>query len=81
MLLTVLGCLALVAIFCLTWRRWPQFALGLLFGTLLALPFAAILPTPTIDTLPIWLPPLPLALIAATLLAFGIAAWRIGTRR
>jgi hypothetical protein len=77
MLIWLLG----VAIFVLLWGAlWRTSAKGG-FGVLVGLPVAWLLSrllTPYVtgmETIPIWLPPLPLALIAVTLFVFGAIIW------
>jgi hypothetical protein len=59
------------------WRTQPAFAGGVMIG----LPVAWILsddirPYVTgMDEIPLWLPPLPFALVAVTLLVFGAVVW------
>ncbi|HEX6999392.1 MAG TPA: hypothetical protein VF322_14730 [Gammaproteobacteria bacterium] len=73
--LAVVG--VLVVLWGLAWRSNPKFA----FGVLLGLPLAWIvsrLVTPYItgmQEIPVWLPPLPLSLVALTLFVFGGLVW------
>jgi hypothetical protein len=73
----LIGVVVFVIIWAGLWRSQPKAA----FGVLLGLPIAWILSlftTPYVtgmDEIPIWLPPLPLAIIAATLFFFGVRTW------
>jgi len=77
MLIWLLG----VAIFILIWGRlWNSMpAAG--FGVLIGLPLAwlaSLLLTPYVTgmkDIPLWLPPLPLAIVAFTLFVFGVIVW------
>jgi hypothetical protein len=60
--------------------RRSQFAIGLAGGAVLALVIALVGWTTVRSDLaagefPLWLPPLPFALVAITLFGFGMAAW------
>jgi xanthine/uracil permease len=56
--------------------RRSRLALGMLAGVVLALPALSMRESlVTAQSIPIWLPPLPFALIALTLFAFGLLAW------
>lgn len=77
MLLWLLG----IAIFVLLWYALWQTSPKGGFGVLIGLPVAWYLSrfmTPYVtgmETIPIWLPPLPLAIIATTLFVFGVITW------
>ena len=70
-----------VAIFILIWGRlWnalPTAGFGVLIGLPLAW-LASLLLTPYVtgmNDIPLWLPPLPLAIVALTLFVFGVITW------
>jgi hypothetical protein len=73
----LLGVAIFVVIWGLIWRNQPKFG----FGVLLGLPIAYVISlflTPYVtgmNQIPIWLPPLPLALIALMLFVFGTITW------
>jgi len=77
MLIWLLGIVVFVVLWAGLWTSQPKAA----FGVLLGLPIAWILsklinPYVTgMTQIPVWLPPLPLALIALTLFFFGIRTW------
>jgi hypothetical protein len=59
------------------WRVQPKAGFGVLLGLLLAWILSKLL-TPYVigmTPIPLWLPPLPIALIALTLFVFGIVTW------
>jgi uncharacterized membrane protein YccC len=77
LVLSLIGFLALLALWGLTWQRQPKFAFGVFIGVGLAW-ILAHLTAPYFtgrEEMPVWLPPLPIATIALTLLAFGILIW------
>ena len=70
-----------VAVFVLIWgRMWqgqPKLAFGVLIGLLIAW-FLSRLIRPFLtgmETIPLWLPPLPFAIVAISLLAAGAWIW------
>jgi hypothetical protein len=66
---------ALLALWRRAWRTQPMLAYGITIGILIVLVGAVVVGRPTFDHIPIWLPPLPFATVAVTLLIFGILAW------
>lgn len=78
LLLSILGILGFLALMSLTWRKQPVFALGIILGTTTVLVFAAIVRPSAPQHVPLWLPPLPFAVLALVLLVFGVLAWRTG---
>jgi hypothetical protein len=77
MLTWLLGVVVFVVLWAGLWRSQPKAA----FGVLLGLPIAWILsrliaPYVTgMNQIPLWLPPLPIVVIATTLFVFGIRTW------
>ncbi|MBM4195818.1 MAG: hypothetical protein FJ197_01785 [Gammaproteobacteria bacterium] len=71
----VIVLLLLIALWALAWRRQPVIALGITFGMLLVIVIGSLVGTPTLEEVPLWLPPLPFAIVALALLVFGILAW------
>ena len=77
MLTWLLGIVVFVVLWAGLWRTQPKAA----FGVLLGLPIAWILsrlisPYVTgMNDIPVWLPPLPIVVIATTLFFFGIRTW------
>jgi hypothetical protein len=73
--------LAGVAVFCLIWaaiwKRNAGLAFGILIGVLLAWLLAYFIkPYVTgMESIPIWLPPLPLATVATLLFVYGALIW------
>lgn len=75
LLLEVVVILALLFLWVLAWRHQTKLALGITFGMMLVWLLAATLGPLTMEKIPLWLPPLPFAIVAITLLCFGIWAW------
>jgi len=77
MLLWIIAVAVCVLIWGLFWKHNLSFAFGILIG----LPLAWILSktlTPTLtgmEEVPLWLPPLPFAIVAVTLLVYGARIW------
>jgi len=73
-LIAVIACLLA---FGLLWKRNPLIAFGVLVGVLLAWLLSYLLkPLVTgMETIPVWLPPLPLATVALVLFVFGGLVW------
>lgn len=82
MLYWLLGVAVMLLIWARVWQTNPKMA----FGVLLGLPVAwlvSLLIRPYLlgeAQVPVWLPPLPLAIIAITLFVFGGLVWIRGTR-
>ena len=81
MLVIVAVCMAVLALIVAVLRKRIEFAIGIGVGMALAGIAAAVLPTFSLKTMPVWLPALPFALVAFTLLCFGVLAWWWGTDR
>lgn len=73
--LVAVAIVALLALWRRAWRTQPMLAYGATIGILIVLVGAIVIGRPTFDHVPIWLPPLPFATVAVTLLIFGILAW------
>ena len=60
----------------LTWRSQPKLAFGILIGLIAGATAAGwIGPYEGMDDVPIWLPPLPFAVVAVGLMIYGGLAW------
>jgi hypothetical protein len=59
----------------IAWRERPILGLGMTIGVLLAGFIAPMLGDLDLKHIPVWLPALPFATVAVTLLIFGILAW------
>jgi len=74
--LTTLVVLGLALVWLRAWLRHSRFAQGIALGAVIAIAgemlVAAVIRLPHI---PLWLPPLPFAIIATTLFGFGVLAW------
>jgi len=77
-LLWILVVLALVLLWRLAWRSQPLLAMGIGIGVLLGWVVGISFDAPSLDNIPIWLPPLPFAIVAFVLFFFGILAWFLG---
>lgn len=77
MLIWLIGVAIFILIWGKLWRVLPAAGFGVLIGLPLAW-IASLLITPYITgmkSIPVWLPPLPLAIIAVTLFVFGVVTW------
>jgi hypothetical protein len=77
MLIWLLGVAVFVFLWSGLWRVQPKAGFGVLLGLLLAYIFSRLL-TPYVTgmtPIPLWLPPLPIAIIALTLFVFGTVTW------
>ena len=77
MLIWLLGVAVFVVIWSGLWKTQPKAAFGVLLGLLVAWILSRLL-TPYVigmTPIPVWLPPLPLAIIALTLFVFGTVTW------
>ncbi len=67
--------IALLIIWRFAWRTRPILAFGITIGILFSWIVIAIAGMPAIESVPLWLPPLPFAVVAVTLFVFGVLAW------
>jgi uncharacterized membrane protein YhdT len=77
MLIWLLGVAVFVFLWSGLWRVQPKAAFGVLLGLLVAWILSRLL-TPFVTgmtPIPLWLPPLPIAIIALTLFVFGTVTW------
>ncbi|MFO7286584.1 MAG: hypothetical protein C0P79_006995 [Gammaproteobacteria bacterium] len=82
MLLWFLGLVIALVIWAQIWKTNPTMAFGILIGLPIAW-VASKLITPYLTgvaPVPVWLPPLPFAIVAVTLFVFGVLVWIRGTR-
>jgi hypothetical protein len=79
--ISIIGILALLALWSLAWRNQPTLAFGIFLGTAGVCVLGAIVRPFDIQHIPVWLPALPFAVVALVLLYFGILAWRWGRSR
>ena len=75
------GLVLFLAVWGMAWRRQPNLALGIFFGVAAAAVVAALVSSAHLHSVPLWLPPLPFAVVAFSLLGFGIWAWVLGRQR
>ena len=81
MWLQLIGLVLFLALWGAAWRRQPNLALGIFFGVVIAVVVAALVRPSQLHSVPIWLPPIPFAAVALSLLGFGIWAWVLGRQR
>lgn len=77
MIMWLIGIAVLVVIWGMLWQRNYVFAFGILLGLPLAW-LASIFIRPYVtgmEHVPLWLPPLPFAIVAATLFVYGALTW------
>jgi cell division protein FtsW (lipid II flippase) len=67
--------LVFVLLWFIAWQRQRRFAVGVLVGIVAALVATTIVHPFQLQRVPLWLPPLPFALVAVSLFGFGVLAW------
>jgi hypothetical protein len=77
MLWWLIGVAVFVLIWGVMWQSQPKLAFGVLLGLLLAWFFSRLIrPYVTgMEEVPLWLPPLPFAIVAVTLIVAGALIW------
>lgn len=75
---TIIGSLIFMLLWSLAWRSRPHLALGIFLGVAAACALVAVVGIAGLRHMPVWLPALPVALVAIALFTFGILAWRMG---
>ena len=78
--LSIIAMLVFLGLWGLAWRRQPVLAFGIFLGAVVVIVIAALLRPSGFEHIPLWLPPLPLAIVAVALFYFGTLAWLIGRR-
>ncbi len=73
----IIGFMVLLGVWALAWRNHPNLAFGIAIGITIGWVLAAIAGPVKLDHIPIWLPPLPFAVVAVTLIALGLVAWQL----
>jgi hypothetical protein len=76
--LAIVGSLIFMYLWSLAWRHRPNLAFGVFIGLAGACVLVPIIWLSGIRHVPVWLPALPLAIVALTLFSFGFLAWRWG---
>jgi len=82
MVLWLVGIVVALAIWARIWQSNPKMAFGILIGLPIAWVVSKLI-SPILTgaaTVPVWLPPLPFAIVATTLFVFGALVWIRGTR-
>ena len=64
----------------IAWRHQTRLAFGIFIGIAIGWLIATLIGPIEMDHVPLWLPPLPFALVATGLFCFGVAAWVIGNK-
>ena len=80
-LLQIAGLLLFLVLWGVAWRRQPNLAFGIFLGVAIAAVVATVFRPFDMSDVPVWLPPLPFAVVAIALLCFGIWAWFLGRNR
>jgi hypothetical protein len=81
MLLWLIGVVIFVLFWGALWKASPKLAFGAVWGFLLALLVYWLFSQPLtnyitgMNEIPVWLPPLPFAIVVLTLFYFGIKTW------
>ena len=83
MLYWLIALVVVLLLWAMVWQQHPKMAFGILLGLPLAWLFSRLTsPYFTgVEEVPVWLPPLPLAIIAITLFIFGALIWPRGPRK
>lgn len=74
-LLVTILLIGLALLWLLAWRHQRRFAVGTVVGAIVAVLVAWLARPFQFDHVPLWLPPLPFAMVAITLFTFGALAW------
>lgn len=74
-LLVTILLIGLALLWVFAWRSQRRFAVGTVVGAVIALLAVWLVRPFELQHIPIWLPPLPFALVAITLFCFGALAW------
>ena len=75
--LPIIGTVVLLVIWGLAWRNQPMLAFGIFLGVVTTVVIEALVPASSFNLghVPLWLPPLPFAVVAGALFCFGALAW------
>lgn len=81
--LWLIGVIVMLLVWARLWQTQPKMAFGVFLGLLLAWLFSRLtMPYLTGEAqMPLWLPPLPFAIVAITLFVFGALVWIRAARR
>jgi hypothetical protein len=71
--------LAFLILWGIAWRNQTRLAFGIFIGIGVGWLVSSLVKGVSLEHIPLWLPPLPFAVVAVTLFGFGVAAWRIGS--
>jgi hypothetical protein len=74
----ILGTLLFLGLWSVAWRKKPSLAFGIFLGLVGACAIVAIVWFSGMQHIPVWLPALPVVIVALTLFSFGVLAWRWG---
>lgn len=82
MLYWLIGVIAMLVVWARVWQKQPKMAFGVLFGLFIAWGVSRLIEPYLMGAapVPVWLPPLPFAIVAVTLFVFGGLVWIRGTR-
>jgi hypothetical protein len=79
MFLAIAAGLIFLVLWIIAVRKRPELGFGIAVGIGIAWVGLALAPQIHMKTIPLWLPPLPFALVALTLFFFGFLAWFWGS--
>jgi hypothetical protein len=75
LLVSIIAIVALLAVWTRAWQRRPALAFGMFLGVLGVWVIATLIRPSGLAHIPLWLPPLPFAIVAVALFSFGALAW------
>jgi len=78
LLISIIAIVAFLALWGLAWQRRPALAFGIFLGVVSVWVIAALTRPSGLEHIPLWLPPLPFAIVAVGLFYFGALAWLWG---
>jgi len=73
--LLIAGFVVFLILWGLAWRRQPTLAFGIFIGVAMGWVIALTVGPISLETMPIWLPATPFAVVAVTLLCLGVVVW------
>ena len=72
---SIIGFLIFLLLWALAWRNQIKMAFGIFVGIAVGVIGAMVAGPLEFEEIPVWLPALPFAVVALTLLIFGVLAW------
>ena len=80
LLVSIIAAVAFFALWTFAWQRRPALAFGIFLGAFAVWVIATLVRPSALEHIPLWLPPLPFAIVAVALFYFGALAWLWGRR-